>query len=262
VRGTLETLLHHRPYEFGIQRMRWRLQDLRQVCAWLKDCSLPGVYQVLKRLGFSRKQALGFICSPDPAYALKWRAVLQAFAQAVNHPDRVVFLFLDELTYYRRPDLAPCYHRCGKSQPHAQDAPLYNSQTRLVAALNGVTGQVTYLQRNKIGKEALPVFYAMLRSAYPQAQTFYIAEDNWPVHQLPEVLQALEASGLTPLFFPTYASWLNPIEKLWRWLKQDVLHVHCWPAQVGALRAGVVQFLDQFALGSEPLLRYVDLMAD
>jgi hypothetical protein len=38
--------------------------------------------------------------------------------------------------------------------------------------------------------------------------------------------------------------------------------VHCWPAQVGALRAGVVQFLDQFALGSEPLLRYVGLLSD
>ncbi|MGQ9628202.1 MAG: transposase [Anaerolineae bacterium] len=28
------------------------------------------------------------------------------------------------------------------------------------------------------------------------------------------------------LCLPTYASWFNPIEKLWRWLKQDVLHLH------------------------------------
>ncbi|MBE2197018.1 MAG: transposase, partial [Anaerolinea sp.] len=31
---------------------------------------------------------------------------------------------------------------------------------------------------------------------------------------------------IAPLFLPTYASWLNPIEKLWRWLRADVLYNH------------------------------------
>jgi transposase len=59
---------------------------------------------------------------------------------------------------------------------------------------------------------------------------------------------------------PTYASWLNPIEKLWRWLKQDVLHLHCLSQDWPALKQAVATFLDGFATGSDSLLRYVGLL--
>jgi hypothetical protein len=54
--------------------------------------------------------------------------------------------------------------------------------------------------------------------------------------------------------------WLNPIEKLWRWVRQDVLKMHRgvedWPRVKQLVRA----FLDQFAHGSPALLRYVGLV--
>ena len=171
-------------------------------------------------------------------------------------------MFLAELTYYRQPTSAPAYHRRGKSQPRARQAARANTQTRVVAALNGITGRVIYLQRSKIGKEALVAFYAQVRAAYPDAEKFYIVQDNWPTHKVPEVMEALQAHGLTPLFLPTYATWLNPIEKLWRWLKQDVLHLHRHANDLDTLRQQVVEFLDQFAQGSDALLRYVGILSD
>jgi hypothetical protein len=59
---------------------------------------------------------------------------------------------------------------------------------------------------------------------------------------------------------PTYASWANPIEKLWRWVKQDILHLHPWADDLPELRAQVTGFLDQFRPESEDLLRYVGLL--
>jgi len=87
-----------------------------------------------------------------------------------------------------------------------------------------VTGRVTYIQRSQVGVAALVLFYKQIRAAYPEAKVIYLVQDNWPVHKLPEALQAAAEQRLTPLFLPTYATWLNPIEKLWRWLKQEVLH--------------------------------------
>ena len=58
---------------------------------------------------------------------------------------------------------------------------------------------------------------------------------------------------------PTYASWCNPIEKLWRKLRQEVTHLHRWANDVPRLREEVERFLDQFASGSTDLLRYVGL---
>lgn len=258
----MEELLHHCPYDLGYPRMRWRLVDLQHALTWLAGCSLPGIWQLLHRLGFSRKQAIGFIHSPDPQYQNKWKRIIQAFEEAAYHPETTLILFMDELTYFRRPQTAPAYHVLGKSQPKAMDAPLYDAQTRIVGALNGITGQVTYLQRTKIGKKELPSFYARLRAVYPQAQTIYLVQDNWPVHKLPEVLQALQQHRITPLFIPTYASWLNPIEKLWKSLKQQVLRLHRWADQVSQLRLAVATFLNGFAQPSDALLRYTGLMSE
>jgi hypothetical protein len=52
----------------------------------------------------------------------------------------------------------------------------------------------------------------------------YPRPGNWP-----DPTEAAAADGniaiqLAPL--PTYASWSNPIEKLWRRLKREVLHMH------------------------------------
>lgn len=132
---------------------------------------------------------------------------------AVNHPDEVVILFLDEFSYYRQPTLACAYHLTGQTLPYAFQVARSNTRTRLIAVLNGLTGKVTYLQRSKIGVLALRDFYQQIQANYPQAKRIYVVQDNWPVHKLPEVVQSMQDHHLTPLFLPTYASWLNPIEK-------------------------------------------------
>ncbi len=261
-KNQVEYLLHPSPQQYGIVRARWRLQDVGRALHWLEGYSEPGIYKVLKRLGFSRKRAMNFIHSPDPEYHQKWKAILQAFADAANHPEEVVIVFLDEFSYYRQPSLACAYHPSGKTQPYAFQVARSNTRTRLLAGLNGLTGKVTYLQRSKIGSSALQDFYALVRATYPEAKRIYVVQDNWPVHKLPEVLQAMQEQGLTPLFLPTYASWLNPIEKLWRWLKQDILHLHTLANDLNTLRTQVCDFLNAFASGSDPLLRYLGLLLD
>lgn len=260
MQAQVESLLHRSPHDFGIQRARWRLQDVGKVLDWLRGYSDAGIYKALKRLGFSRKRALNFIHSPDVAYRAKWQAILRAYAEAVAHPEQIVMVFLDELTYYRQPSHAPAYHMRGQTQPHALQVAGYNTKTRVVAVLNAVTGQVTYRQRTKIGIEALVAFYAQVRAAYPHAEKIYLVQDNWPVHTLPEAWHAMQAHQLTPLFLPTYASWLNPIEKLWRWLKQEVLHLHRLAHRWRDLCQQVIDFLDQFSSSSEALLHYVGLL--
>jgi hypothetical protein len=40
-------------------------------------------------------------------------------------------------------------------------------------------------------------------------------------------VEALKAwPQIEPVWLPTSAPWLNPIEKRWRWLGQDVLKLH------------------------------------
>ncbi len=91
----------------------------------------------------------------------------------------------------------------------------------------------------------------------------YVVQDNWSIHRQPDVVTAVASlPRIEPVWLPTYAPWLNPIEQLWRWLRQDPLYVHRLAADWSVLRERVNGFLDQFAGGSHALLRYVGLLGD
>lgn len=46
------------------------------------------------------------------------------------------------------------------------------------------------------------------------------------------------------------------IERLWRWLKQEVLHLHPFAANWKKLKRGIRDFLNRLTEGSEALLSY------
>ena len=283
-----EALLHtirRDPRQFGYQRSRWTLQLLAKVCDWLHVHTPASVHEVLKRLRISYKQGRDYIHSPDPCYQEKLAYIEQYRLRAMAEPERFPLLYLDELTYYRQPTLAPAYEAVGSQQPLARRSHTANTWFRVVATLNHVTGRVVYRQRSAINCRYLSDFYADLCAAYADAETIYIVVDNWPIHFHPDVLARLQpqnlpwAPRLSPMWpteptkkaihddlpiqllcLPTYASWLNPIEKLWRWLKQHVFHLHRFSADWPGLKQQVACFLDQFHENSDELLRYVGLL--
>ena len=115
------------------------------------------------------------------------------------------------------------------------------------------------LTYSKIGVDVLVNFCMMIRSQYPTAKKIYVIRDNWPVHNHPKVLQAAVENNIHFVPLPTYAPWTNPIEKLWRWLYQDILHLHRHADQWDFLKQLVNTFLKRFENESEDLLRYVGL---
>ena len=51
----------------------------------------------------------------------------------------------------------------------------------------------------------------------------------------------------------------NPIEKLWRWVRQSILHLHRLSDDWQLLKNRVMDFILSFKKGSNELLRYVGL---
>lgn len=202
---------------------------------------------------------------------------------------RIVTVYLDEVTIERQPSVSQDYQAAGRPQPRATRSWSANAETRIIATLDHCTGQVVF-QRGRVTTAALVRFFQQVRAAYPAANRINVVLDNWPVHFHPDVLVALQpqltrwdfprpaswsdqpsAAAVRkwsqlqlPIQFvplPTYASWLNPIEKLWRKLRQEVTHHHPWANDLPRLRDELERFLMQFAHGSADLLRYVGLKA-
>jgi transposase len=98
---------------------------------------------------------------------------------------------------------------------------------RLIGALNALTGQVTYLDNYIVGRKQVIKLLKHVDAAYPQAERMYMVLDNWSIHQHAEVQAALNLLPRVQLvWLPAYAPWLNPIEKLWRWFRQDLWYLH------------------------------------
>jgi hypothetical protein len=264
---------------------RWKLETIRAACPWLEPLTLSGVWRVLDRFKLGLKRGRDYLHSPDANYVAKLADVIAAFEQALESEGRIVLLFSDEMTFYRQPSLAKDYALLdAEHQPLARRSWRSDTKARAIAAVNAVTGQTTSLLTSMTGIKQLVDFYQEIRLAYPQAEQIYLVEDNWPVHFHPDVLAALEPQRtrwefhrppnwstepsrkakrlnlpiqLLPL--PTYAPWTNPTEKLWRWLKQEVIHLHRLADDWPTLKQRVKDFLDRFRQPSFDLLRYIGL---
>jgi len=235
---------------------RWTLRTIRASVNWLTDYTVSGVWRVLQSCELGLHTACARLFSPDPDYHSKVRRLHRCLRTAARHPDAVVALFLDEFGYQRWPEIAPMW---GVEPAVAQRAG-NNQQWRTIGALNALTGQVHYLDGYIVGRQQVIQFYSRLDRAYPKIDLLYVIQDNWNIHTHPDVLTALaKYPRIKPVWLPTYAPWLNPIEKLWRWLRQDILKMHRWVGDWPQVKQRVRDFLDQFAHGSATLLRYVGL---
>jgi hypothetical protein len=251
-------VVHHPPSAYDLPRSRWWLAGLRLAVPWLAPLSVSGVHRLLRRLRIVYKRGQEAVHSPDPAYDAKLTVIAQARAAAQADPTHVVFLYEDEMTYYRQPVASHGYAKRGSSEPRAWHCPGSNPSRRVAACLNVVTGQVHSCQRAHFRVSALRAFFREVAAAYPDATRIVIALDNWPVHFHPALLAALPPQ-VTLLPLPTYAPWTNPVEKLWRWLKQEVVHLHPHAASWHALWTTVDAWLAQRTAPSAATLRYTGL---
>lgn len=286
VQAALLQMVGSAPGQHGLGCTRWSLRALAQVHPSLRVYSASGLWRLLRRHGVHYKRGRQYVHSPDVAYVQKVETIRMCFWRCVHRQEDSTLLFLDEMGYYRCPGVGWDYARAGKEQPLAPLGYSSNRIYRVLAALEGVSGRVVYWEGKRVSRSVLVGFYHRLVQVYRDFRRVYVVLDNWPVHYHAQVLAVLEpqqylrreqlslpahwsvgslgsSEGLCLpvqlLPIPTYAAWWNPVEKLWRWLRQEVLHQHRFGDDVLGLRGAVRSFLDQFSEGSEALLRYVGL---
>ncbi|HEU0002913.1 MAG TPA: IS630 family transposase [Ktedonobacteraceae bacterium] len=245
-------------------RSRWTLRSIRDSFEFLADYSLPGVWKLLQDYDVRLRRGREQLFSPDPDYQAKRQRLLDVLAQAAAHPNQQVVLFLDQMGYHRWPEPSWQWTAAAPAPlPVAERARSKETNWRLMGALNALNGQVHYLDNYIVGRKQVIQLLKQLDQAYPQAQQVSLVLDNWSIHSHPDVLAALEQMPrLSLVWLPTYAPWLNPLEKLWRKLRQEVLYLHRQAADWATLQARVHGFLDQYAHGSDELLGYVGLQGD
>jgi hypothetical protein len=222
------------------------------------------VWRVLQSANLGVRSGRVQLYSPDPEYATKVARLEACLAEAARTPQTIALLFMDEMGFYRWPEAAPTWApQLPAPTPGAERAGTNNRQHRLIGVLNAVSGRVDYLDHYIVGRAKVCAMYERVAEVCADYQHIYVAQDNWSIHRHEEVQTALKQwPRIEVLWLPTYAPWLNPIEKLWRWLRCDILNMHRLADDFPTLQQRVRDFLNQFAEGSRALLRYVGLLGE
>ena len=231
---------------------RWTLRSLGEVVPWLEALSLPGIHQIISRLGLSYKRARDYVRSPDADYAEKLSRIQQALEEARENQKLALWFTKTSLvSLYNRHSQKTGRRRGRNILWHARV--ISQRRPAMASVRSTLTPEMLFISKSKAARSSHCIHFirrfanatqtlnASIRSKTTGQYTFMPilwqpcchrqhplrsrSQENWsdtPSKKIGE----FEKLPIEILQLPTYASWTNPIEKLWRWARQSVIHLH------------------------------------
>jgi transposase len=94
----------------------------------------------------------------------------------------------------------------------------------LSGAIDIITKRVLVQQDITLNAKSTIVFFQKLETAYPEANVVHVFCDNARYYKNKEVTEYLSRSKIKMHFLPPYSPNLNPIERLWKLMNEEVLY--------------------------------------
>jgi transposase len=214
--------LWHGPEAYGFRGEVWTCPRVARVLAeeFGVSYSRSQVARILKALGWTPQLPITRAVQRDEAAIERWAAEDWSRLKQRAREEGRVLVFVDESGLYLLPGKVRTYG------PKGLTPVIYEWQTRdHLSVMGGLTvdGRIVTLvrQRALTGLDTRAFLEHLGRQVGGPALVVW---DRSPIHRRAEVreyTQAVGAAGLAVEFLPAYAPDLNPVEWLWRHLKQE-----------------------------------------
>ena len=210
------------------------------------------VSRIWRAFGLSPHRSETFKLSPDPLLIDKVRDIVGLY---VNPPDHAVVLCVDEKSQIQALDrTAPLLPmQLGQAERRTHDYRRHGT-TSLFAALDVKTGTVIGETHRRHRAVEFRKFLDRADESVPSDLNVHIIMDNYATHKTPLIWAWFaKRPRLHVHFTPTYASWLNLIERWFAELTTKQLRrgVH---RSVRALEAAIDEFIAAHNAGGTPFV--------
>ena len=209
------------PRSLGLKFSSWNCKNL----AWLVK-KMFGVALCAERIR-QILHALGFVLiKPAYRYVLANKHERKRFLgrfkrKFLGLKDNDFLMFLDEASVKQHPNIQPKWSLCGSKE----FVGTFGNHTKInvLGAINHELGKAFHMKSKKLNSDVFMKFIERLMALNPTKHLVLVI-DNAPWHKSRKVLQFLEnlTEKVEVLWLPAYSPDFNPIEHLWRFMKEVV----------------------------------------
>jgi transposase len=182
--------------------------------------SIPGMRDWLKRNGFSYKKPA---VVPGKANATQQQQWIDEYNQLKrNLPDDETICFMDGV--HPTHNVQPAYGWIETGVRKEVPANSGRSRINLSGAIDILSHKIVVQEDKTLNANSTISVLQKIEEAYPTKKRIHLFCDNARYYRNKEVTKYLAASKIQLHFLPPYSPNLNPIERLWKWMKERVMY--------------------------------------
>jgi transposase len=258
-KAALAALIEEGPVKAGFSGACWRSPMIQQLI-YARFGVLYNVFyiaQLLKNLGFSYQKAAFVSDHLDESKRHEWRTSTWPQILRKAHTQNALLLFGDEASFPQWGTLTYTWARRGQ-QPMVKTSGKRKGY-KVFGLIDYFTGCFFYQgQEGRLNSAAYIAFLTQVLER--TTQPIFLIQDGARYHTSAETKAFFtqQTPRLQVFQLPTYSPDYNPIEKLWKKIKQHETHLHYFPT-FEALTEKVEQALLTFANIPEAILTLCSL---
>jgi transposase len=239
VKELVDTVETTDPQAHGLPGKGWTLRKLR---CWLLNkigrlASRSLLHKILRAAGLSWKKCKKLLGKGDPDKRAAFVVRLLELYEAVIRRE-VVLIYIDESHFHRDLENGYTWGRIGcRVWRRSCCAPL-SDRINWYGAFNFTDGQCLIWNEGNCCKEHTAEFLQRVYEWLPNdGRRVVIIWDNAPWHIAGLVQQAGADLGWELIGLSSYSPDLNPIEGLWKWMREEVTQLQCYETMRGLFDA-------------------------
>jgi len=155
----------------------------------------------------------------------------------------IILVYVDEAHFHREMDLGYAWGRIGERIWRKSGCAKLSERLNCYGAYDFSNGQCLLWQDGWCDAERTVKFLRELtRRRAKEKGRVVVIWDNSRCHTAKVVKAEAAGLGIELIYLPGYSPDLNPIERLWDWMRQEVTRGHCHPS-VAELTAACQRFI-------------------
>jgi transposase len=208
---------------------------------------------LLKTAGLSWKKCKKLLAKADPKQREDFVTQFQKLYEQMCQAD-VVLIYLDEVHLHQDMEVGYTWSPVGEADWVPSTSPCLANRINWFGAYNFTDGDCFIWENGTCDSETCTQFLQQLHLRFTdETRKNVLIWDGASYHRSRKVRALANQLGFTILPLPAYSPDLNPIEGLWKWMREEVTQHYCH-ATLDELRRSCLDFIASLALIPEQVV--------